>query len=155
VKTAILLLAIVLCLAPGCATRQGPVGQGPDGPGGRVTASLPTTAEGLPADATGTPGWDALRRGDFQRATARFDGETGAAARSGAAFAMMGLARFSEASEALDQALLEAPGFGPALLGRALLLRLEGRPEESVDLANWLPGFRRAPCWRWSGGRHG
>jgi len=98
-----------------------------------VATSLPTGAEGLLA-VTGSPGWEALELGDYQRAETLFSREgEGAATRCGAGFALMGLSRFREAAVALDEALRLEPEFGPALLGQALLLRLRGSPEESLD----------------------
>lgn len=141
------LALLALAFVAGCAVKSGPVGGGP-GPAAdaQLRQSLPSAPEGLldgdlpPAIARG---WELLRGGRYQRAAEHFtgalsdravEGRQRAAGSTGLGFALIGQGRPLDAGAAFEDALAAAPGYDPARLGRALLLRREGRWEESLSL---------------------
>ena len=147
-----LLLAATLFPLFGCALKTGPsTGFGSGDQYREVLVSIPAEAEGLVPSHLTPPtlrGWSLLRDGRFSQAERQFidalaagsvvSTEGLAAAFSGLGFSRLGQSRNREAEDAFGQALAEQPGYSPARLGLALLLRFEGRFDESVTVYHQL-----------------
>jgi len=149
------LALLTLVFAAGCAVRTGPADEAVGSADALLRKSLPSVPEGL-LDEMLTPalasGWDMLRGGRYERAADLFtktisgdplDDEQRAAANAGLGFALIGLGESGNAGQAFDEALGAVEGYGPARLGRALMLRRAEQWDESLGLYEEL--CRRYP----------
>lgn len=148
----IVIFGAILVFLSGCILKTGPdAGLVSTEQHRLVMTSIPAGDEGLVSSAL-TPailrGWSSLRNGRFAQAEQQFtdllaDGsvlsdQRLAAALSGLGFVRLGQLRHREAADVFGQALEKNSGYGPARLGQALGLRIEGRADECVALYDEL-----------------